>query len=182
MVHEHFEDLEVANGRQDLTGLYFNLDLPENGKPGTNVLIRYSQGSYHKWEYRTSDEKYYRYGDKEVAEPGDETFSLSTDRLNDEPITADNVVLLMAKYQYYSVNPEIVEIDFMKPGKAYVFRDGQVILVNWDRPSKDDLLTFSTVDGTPFPFKPGNTWFVVIGETSLVLDEAGNWVFEFKIP
>ena len=88
----------------------------------------------------------------------------------------------MAEYQYYSVNPEIVEIDFMKPGKAYVFRDGQVFLVNWDRPSKDDLLTFSTVDGTPFPFKPGNTWFVVIGETSLVLDEAGNWGFEFKIP
>ena len=182
MLHEHFEDAGVSNGRQVLDGFFFNPELPKSGKPGENILVRFSQGSYHKWEYKPSDGKYYRYEDTEVANLGQEQFSLSKDRLNNEPLTTDNLVILIAEYDYYSVNPEIVEINFSGSGHAYVFREGQVFYVNWDRATKDALFRFSFEDGTPLPLKPGNTWFVVVGRTSEVLEENDNWSFDFNIP
>lgn len=182
MVREHFEDAGIPNGRQILDGLFFDVDLPGFGKPGENILVRFSQGSYHKWEYKPADGKYYRYEDTDVANREQEQFTLSKDRLNNRPLTADNLIILIADYDYYSVNPEIVEINFSGSGHAYAFREGQVFYVNWDRASKDDLFKFTFEDGSSLPLKPGNTWFVVVGRTSEVIQNGDNWSFDFNIP
>ncbi len=182
MMRVHFEDLGVSNERQALDGLFFDPDLPVNGQPASSILVWFSQGSYHKWEYKPYNRKYYRYEDAEVAVQGEEQFIQSTDRLNKQPLTADNLILLLAEYQYYSVDPEIVEINFTKTGRAYIFREGQVFRVNWNRSSKEDLFSFTYEDGSLFPLKPGQTWFVVIGTTSQIDEEDGDWAFDFSIP
>lgn len=182
MIRKHFEDLGVSNEREQLDGLFFNIDLPANGQPASSILVWFSQGSYHKWEYDPLKGQYFRFEDVEGAARGQEQFIQSRDRLNNQPLAANNLVLLLAEYQYYSVSPEIVEINFTETGKAYIFREGHAYLVNWNRSAKENLLTFTNEDGTSFPMKPGQTWFVVVGTTSLVEDANGDWAFDFRIP
>ena len=47
-------------------------------------------------------------------------------------------------------------------GKALVLRDGQVWDVVWNRPSEELGTTFALADGTPLPFKPGQTWIALL--------------------
>ena len=44
-------------------------------------------------------------------------------------------------------------------GPAYAFRDGMVYEVRWNIPAPDSVLYLTNPDGTPFPYKPGNTPF-----------------------
>jgi hypothetical protein len=182
MMYRHFEGLGVENKQQDLDGLFFNLALPPDGEPASNVLVWFSQGCYHQWQYDPLKGKYFRYEDAEGAVRGQEKFIQSRDRLNNQPLAADNLVLLLAEYKYYSVSPEIVEINFTQTGQAYVFREGFAYLVNWNRAVKEDLMSFTFEDGSSFPLKPGQTWLVVVGTTSQIEQVDGDWAFEFRIP
>jgi hypothetical protein len=45
------------------------------------------------------------------------------------------------------------------------------------------MLSLTLPDGSPYPFKPGNTWFQIIGQFSIVTQpESGSWRFDFRIP
>ncbi len=182
LLYKHFENKGISNDRQNLDGLVFKTQLPPGGQPANSILVRYSYGSYHKWIYDPDSGKYFRHQDSIEAESGQEAFELTMDRLNNQPIMADNVVVLLAKHQYYSQKPEMIEIPFDGYGKAYVFRDGQAYLVNWGRLVNSDIIFLAHDDGSRFSLKPGNTWFDVIGATSQVLSQSPNWQFRFLIP
>ncbi len=47
-------------------------------------------------------------------------------------------------------------------GKAWVLRDGLAWKVDWNRPTAESGTTFTLPDGTPLPFKPGQTWVVLL--------------------
>jgi len=47
-------------------------------------------------------------------------------------------------------------------GKGWVLRDGLGWKVNWTRPSAKEGTTFTLEDGTEMPFKPGQTWIVLL--------------------
>ena len=54
--------------------------------------------------------------------------------------------------------------------------------VMYQRAKKDAPLTLVGEDGKAFPFKPGQTWFEVIGASSGVKQETpGVWRFNFAI-
>ncbi len=182
MLYQHFEEKGVSNERQNLDGLFFNTTLPPDGQPASTVLVRYSFGSQHQWVYDPISGKYARHEDVVDADQGEEVFQPMVDRLTGQPITADNVVVLLTKHEYFRVQPEMIEIPFEGFGKAYVFREGHAYLVNWGR-VVDDAIIFLTYDnGEPFPLKPGNTWFVVLGATSEVRTASPDWRFQFFIP
>ena len=65
---------------------------------------------------------------------------------------------------------------------AYAFRDGQVYKVRWQRLTQDAMISLKNEDGSPFPFKPGNTWFEVIGTSSVLSQDEQGWRFVFHIP
>jgi hypothetical protein len=45
------------------------------------------------------------------------------------------------------------------------------------------VLYLTNPDGTPFPYKPGNTWYQVIGQASTITNpDDDSWRFEFLIP
>jgi hypothetical protein len=43
-------------------------------------------------------------------------------------------------------------------GRAYVLRDGRVIVGRWERSALDEVTRFLTKDGTEIPMAPGRTW------------------------
>jgi hypothetical protein len=44
------------------------------------------------------------------------------------------------------------------------------------------VLYLLSADGEPLPFSPGATFFQVIGVSSTVSQESGNWVIDFSVP
>ncbi|MBC8505064.1 MAG: DUF3048 C-terminal domain-containing protein [Anaerolineales bacterium] len=185
VLSEHFTEKHVDNSRQNLDGLYFQADAPEDGFiAGNSVTIRYSQGFYNRWDYDPAYGKYVRYQDVLDDSTGGsgETFEALTDKLTGEPIRADNVVVIFAAHNAYSLNPEMWEINLISYGKAYLFRDGRAYEINWGRTGEDELIRFVNSDGNPFPLRPGNTWFQIIGTSSSLTNDGANWRFEHVTP
>jgi len=63
---------------------------------------------------------------------------------------------------------EVVNMTLLGEGKGYIARDGQIYPVTWQRLRNQDVISLVDADGNPFPFKPGNTWFEVMGLNSAV--------------
>jgi hypothetical protein len=92
------------------------------------------------------------------------------------------VVILFAPYSFYSRQPEIIEIDLLGSGKAYVFRDGQMYEAIWVRTTTEEIISIAYPDGSRFPLHPGNTWFEIVGESSLTPEKGPDWRVQFQTP
>jgi hypothetical protein len=169
------------NGKQDLSGMSFKLAAPAGGQPVTQVYVRYSSAIYNRWDYDPASGTYLRFSDTADSSNGvaDEKYAQLTDRLTSQPIVADNVVFLYASHELYS--PGIYDILLSGSGNAYTFRDGQVYQVTWHR-NDTDVVSLTNQDGTPFAFKPGNTWFEVVGFSSTVKQTDQSWRFTHQMP
>jgi hypothetical protein len=173
------------NSRQKLEGTTFKHQTPEGGQPGENAYVRYSISAYVNWKYDPVTGKYLRFQDKvEAYTPQEEAYEPVTDRLDEKQVAADNVIILKVihEYAYKSGNSEIVDILLGGSGEAYAFRDGKVYQLQWNRPT-NAMLTLTFPDGTPYPLKPGTTWYQVIGQSSTNELTGDNGMrFEFRIP
>lgn len=180
----------IKTERQDLNGMSFDPETPTGGKPGGQLYTRYSISAYVRWDYDPATGRYLRFADTQEDNTGGsgEGYAPFMDRLTNEQVAADNVVVLFAphNYAYKSGNSEIVDILLSGSGKAYAFRDGQVYEVTWNRPTPDSVLYLTNPDDTPFPFKPGTTWFQVVGQNSNVENNdtvaTGSFRFTSSIP
>jgi hypothetical protein len=77
-------------------------------------------------------------------------------------VSATNVVVQVVKIRYDGLadvigtpSPEAVTVG---SGKAYVFRDGRMIVGKWTRDKAGDLTQFQTRSGDTIELAPGNTW------------------------
>ena len=182
ILSQHFTEQGVSNGRQSLDGMRFDKTAPEEGQPADSVIVRFSAESYHKWVYDPARQQYVRYAEADLDLGSGETFEMLTDRANGQPITADNVVVMFAPYSFYSRDPEIIEIALTGAGKAYLFRDGQMYEATWVRNGTNEIFAIAYPDGTRFPMRPGNTWFEIVGASSLTLEQAPDWRVQFQTP
>ncbi len=57
------------------------------------------------------------------------------------------------------------DVDVTGSGKAYVFRDGRMIVGRWERPKDRDVTTFVTKAGETIPLAPGTTWVELLPST-----------------
>jgi hypothetical protein len=174
----------VDNVRQNLDGMVFDPIIPTSGTAGKQVYVRYSGDNYTRWDYDATTGKYLRFQDNVFDTGQGEEYAPLTDRLNNQQISASNVVVILARHEFYQQPPnEIIEIQLSDSGTAYAFRDGQVFKVKWSRPNTNSVLTLTYEDGTPFPFKPGATWFQVVGiSTQANQESTGVWRFNFLMP
>jgi hypothetical protein len=121
------------------------------------VSINY-QGTFALWEYNAATGFYHRWSDGEIHADGNTL----------EQVRAANVVVIAP---FHAEDPTIceeiaggvcrhlsVQIQVWGSGTGLVFRDGQQYEVRWLREGRNDLLTFTDLDGNPFPLKVGNTW------------------------
>jgi hypothetical protein len=171
----------IQNGRQNLDGMFFKLEAPGGGQPGVQFVVRYSGEIYNRWDYDPATGKYLRFSDtaEDYNAGQSEQYAQLTDRLTNQPIAFNNVVVLYATHELYS--PGIYDILFSGSGDGYTFRDGQVYQVKWQR-NDTDVVSLTNPDGTPFPFKPGTTWFEVVGINSTVQQTDQGWRFTHQMP
>ncbi len=170
---KYISEKSADNARQNLDGMYFNQVTPIGGQPGAQVFIRFSISAYLLWDFNPDTGRYLRYQDTQEAEDiALENVAALVDRTTNEQLAADNVVVIMAPHQYaFGTHPgvnEVIEINLSGSGPAYAYRDGQVFQVVWNRPGKNSVLFLTFQDGSSYPFKPGNTWFEVVGTSSRV--------------
>jgi hypothetical protein len=172
------------NGIQDLNNMFFRLEAPSEGRPGAQIYVRYSGATYNRWDYDPASGKYLRFSDSEDATDQTEQYAPLTDRLTNQPIAFDNVVVMFVNHEVFftdSNGNKIYDILLIGSGDAYAFRDGQAYRVKWQR--KDtDVVSLTNPDGSPFPFKPGSTCFEVIGLKSSVLQADQVWHFTHLMP
>lgn len=182
---QYITDKKVENGQQNLEGISFDTQAPAGGQAVNQIFTRYSISAYNRWDYDPASGRWLRFQDTQEDENGSgEAYAPMIDGLNGAQIAADNVIVLPLTHTYPDPGQTtIIDIMLSGSGPAYVFRDGQVYEVLWNRPASDSVLFFTTTDGEPFPLKPGNTWFQVIGQTSQVEQpEEGTWRFTFQFP
>jgi len=168
------------NGRQNLDGMSFKPESPAGGQPVKQVIVRYSGSIYNRWDYDPATGKYLRFSD--TADDFDnvkEQYAQLTDRLTNQPIAFNNIVVLYITHDLYS--PGIYDILFSGSGDGYAFRDGQGYQVKWQR-NETDVVSLTNLDGTPFPFKPGTTCFEVVGINSTIQKTDPGWRFIHKMP
>ncbi len=143
------------------TYLYFSEEAPEGGTAASRVAVDY-RWTYVLWVYNGLLGKYQRWTDGEVHADGNTL----------EQVEAANVVVIAP---YHVEDPSIceeiangvcrhqsVQIQLWDSGTGAVFRDGQRYDVIWHRENRNDLLTFTDMDGNPFPLKVGNTWVQLV--------------------
>lgn len=187
----------VDNTTQELDGMFFQMQAPSGGEDGSQITIRYSGAIYNRWEFNETTGRYERWVDQENDLSRDnEVYGKLTDRLTGEVIAADNVVMMCAPHQYFVKREDTEVLDIVLDssiasyigcdgetyaggsGAAYMARDGEVFKVTWQRERVDSRLTLIGPDGERFPFKPGQTWFEVIGAYSTVdQQDDGAWRF-----
>jgi hypothetical protein len=172
----------VENGRQNLDGMTFQYAAPSGGQALENFYIRYSGAIYNHWQYDPATGKYLRFVDTADDPFGGqgEQYDQATDRLSGEALAYDNVVVIQVLHEKYA--DEVWDIQLLGSGTAYAFRDGQVYELSWQRLAPDAVVSLAYADGTPFSFKPGTTWFEVIGQRSALEETDLGWRFTHRMP
>jgi hypothetical protein len=162
----------------------FELQPPGGGQAADQVYVRYSISAYVRWDYDPASGSYLRFVDAQEDSGQGEAYTQLIDRQNNKPISAENVVVVYVVHDDYLKNGKYNILDILMDisGPAYIFRDGQAYEVRWQRPQLESVLTLMDLNGNPFPFKQGNTWFQVIGQSSRWGHDSGVWRFESRIP
>ncbi|HNB51168.1 MAG TPA: DUF3048 domain-containing protein, partial [Anaerolineales bacterium] len=174
------------NNKYDLSGMRFQSLIPWGGDLGLDLYIRYSRLDYHHWQYNAGTGLYERYQETADNNGEGESYALMYDGLTGNPVTAANIVVLMAPHREYlnSIDTEIVQIDLTGSGNAYIFRDGRTYPAIWMRPAVDKPLVLyrSEESSSAFPLKPGNTFFQIISTGSDLIQDSSSWRFVFATP
>jgi hypothetical protein len=172
------------NARQNLHGMAFSLEPPSGGVPGTTIHIDFHPDiNIAEWRYEAATNRYARWVD--TATVGE--LAAHTDAVNDQQLTAANVVVVYANHQPTDIVEDFengghcgYEIQLWGTGPAKLFRDGQAYDLTWVRFAAADLIGFVGPDNQIFPFKPGNTWIEVVNVTSPTTFEQGLFTTRFK--
>lgn len=151
---------------KNLSGLAFDSTTPANGKIANKIWIPFNYLNQVIWRYDSASGSYLRYQDNADGV----TFIQATDRLNNQPLTYENVVILFAAHD--AQRETLIDIDFMYITRlpALLFRDGKMYEIYWTTANTEYEKTtgrvrpirFVDANGAPFPLKPGQTWVEIV--------------------
>jgi len=159
----------MDNTRPNLDGMVFQARIPAGGEEVSQVYVRFSASVYNRWDYDDVSGKYLRFSDtKNDLDGTGEAYAALTDKVTGKPIAADNVVVLMVPYSLLvkTDSSEVWDAAMLGQGSAYVARDGRWYTMRWQRLTTNDVVSLIDEKGQPFAFKPGQTWFEVVGAAS----------------
>lgn len=175
-----YENQGVDLTAPDLRGMIFEALPPESTLTGQRIWTSYSTDNFHEWLYDAGVGLYHR---SQESGAGSVELIPLTDRTTGQLLESANIVYLEVPHPLYARTPEIVDIQLYGEGDGLAFRDGQAYAVRWIRPFPEGVLYLTFPDGSPYPFKPGTTWFELIGISSQIEqgeDEA--WKITFEAP
>ena len=167
---EKLQEVAQANqeslGEMNLGGMAFDTQVPEDGKKAQSLWIYYAFKNQIFWRYNETDGSYHRWQDNADGS----TFVEQTDRLNSDPLTFENVVVLFADHDVQKATMIDLDLLYVKRGKALLFRDGVMQEIFWSTISEEYEKTtgrmrpirFVDAEGDPIAFKPGQTWVEIV--------------------
>jgi hypothetical protein len=173
------------NTRPNLDGMLFQVQTPTEGQTLSKIFLRYSGAIYNRWDYDAASGRYLRFVDaQDDIERTNEVYVPLTDKQNNQQIAADNLVVLLITHEYFvkTTDSEVFKMAFTGSGTAFAFRDGKAYTLKWQRTSPDAVVSLTFENGTPYPYKPGSTWYEVMGAFSSLNKNASDWRFTFTIP
>ncbi len=176
----------VPNGRQNLDGMFFQLQPPDGGSSVRRIYLRYAAQTYDRFDYDPASGRYLRLEDV-VDDPSNgsgEHYAQLTDKLTGQPVAFDNLVVLFVPNTFYRNSApgknEIIDIKLTGIGPAYVFRDGKAYNLQWKRDPNGVVTLLS--GASPFPLKPGTTSFEIVGMNSKLQATNSGWRFTHHMP
>ena len=184
LLTDYIRDRGTNDDRQNLDGLRFEMEVPRSGSPGGTVAIQFTNVSYHLWQYDAGSGQYLRSQEVEDDRGQEKRYTPLTDSLTGKQLAADNILVLRTPHEifYQSTSTTILDQPFSGAGSGYAFRDGQIYPVTWTRAASDRLPSLSLPNGRPYPLKPGNVWFEILGETSTLTPQGeGAWGFDLHV-
>jgi hypothetical protein len=179
----------IPGGRQNLDGMVFDPIIPAGGLNLMTLQVEYNFQNRSEWRYDPASGRNKRFietwDENGVVLQGNAPKLIPlTDKVNGQTISAANTVVLFAMYWPLPGN-EKYEVEFWakKKGRALLFRDGQLYDGFWQVEKPDAPLVFRDAQGKPMAFKPGNSWFEIVGEQSgLIGPKEGGLHILFQIP
>jgi Protein of unknown function (DUF3048) C-terminal domain/Protein of unknown function (DUF3048) N-terminal domain len=174
--------------RQPFRGVaYFNQP-PANGAPVTGLRVEYSGAANAEWAYDAASNRYLRSEDNSAHE-----MQPHLDSLDNKQISAANVVVLFVNHVVDVNIPEdyendatqghfSTEVQLWATGPAWLLRDGQVFKATWVRLNAGDTVGLVDEKNQVIPFKPGNTWYEVVGLTSETVTDGVTWRVKHRSP
>ena len=173
----------TGNNQYNLDGMVFNPQLPDGGNPGDQISVLFNYYNRAGWQYDQNTGTYLRWIEIVDADNNIKMIPL-VDRNNNQQLGVNNLVILFANYNEYAPTLHSIDIWNNPDGKpAILFRDGKKFDIFWKTLDTDLPIHFFQPDGSPIPFKPGNSWIVIVGDSSSVIEgDTGQWNVTFSIP
>jgi len=172
-VTEYSRSIGVVQEKPGLQFAAFSPVPPPDGQPASQILVQYADINRGEWQYDGSSGNYLRW-----IEDGNEGEPLTmiplVDRNTDVQLEFSNIIILNTFYIEY--NRTLHNIDLWNnqgPQTAYFFRDGQMFEGKWMVTDHSQPMSFFQKDGSPMMLKPGNTWIVLAGISSLITNPQG---------
>ncbi len=175
------EGLGVDNSVQDLRGIYFEDEVPTGDDVGSILRVEYANFSIMEWRY-DPESGTYRLWQEAETENG-LVLAPTTDRNTGRRLAFENLVVIFADYIEYAPTLHDIAIETVQsPQQAWFFRDGVWIEGTWRVPEPNRPIIFETEPGRSMPFKPGQTWIVIVGNSSTIEKPAqGEWTIFFGL-
>jgi hypothetical protein len=162
-----------------LTGNVYDQTPPEGGVPAESLWTRYSLLNQVMWRYDPESGAYNRYNNdtKEGT-----SFEVATDRLNGNPLTYENVIVMFA--DHHAKADTLVDIDYLSMKRpALLFRDGRMYQIDWTTVNGDYERStgklrpprFVDKSGNPVALKPGQTWLMVVPTYTPYYETLDSW-------
>lgn len=172
--------LGTGISRLNLEGMAFDSRPPQDGLPADQLTVLFNYYNRGQWRYDPATQTYLRWIEKDDSN----AMIPLVDRLNNQQLSFANVVLLFATYHEKAPTLHSVDLWYNQKGKrAVLFRDGKVIEGLWRTINTDRPIQFLTTEGAPLPFRPGNSWIVIVGDnTTLDEKDPGEWEAFFAQP
>ncbi len=127
----------------------YNDEVPTPSKKARSATVVFSGLATAEWRWAKGHWVRYLEGSPMMLESGG-------------PITADNVVIQVVKTtesDFHDVTGyPSPEVDLIGSGKAWVLRDGKLIVGKWERSDESGFTTFRTKSGDEITLKPGTTF------------------------
>jgi hypothetical protein len=159
------------------------LQLPWLGQPLEKLTLRFSSESYHYWQYDPDLGRYLRFQERNPSRTREgETYKPLIDSVTREQVATDNLAILWVTHNQQDVSAEMYKVSLEGKGPALFLRDGYVFRGEWRRDQFDQPLRVTDAGGNPFALKPGNTFFILVGERSVLSQDENDWRIQFTTP
>lgn len=174
------------NVRQPIRSTYFELLPPSWAIEANEIMVRYSEYSYHSWRYDPIRRLYARFSDAvdSITVQG-ETYQPHIDMLTGEQITSANVVVLVVPHNFkteFDREDQVFDLLLIGEGQAYVFREGRATVAIWQRDELEQPIRLLDLNRGQLALTPGNTFYIVINPEASLEQGEKSVRFTFSIP